>query len=40
MLNKDRDGKASPFIMLLVTLFGMASMVLGVVVMSSSENIN
>jgi len=36
ILNKDRDGEASPFVMLLVTLPRMASMVLEVVVMPSS----
>jgi len=38
MLNKDRDEKASPFVMLLVTLLGMAFMVLGVMVMHSSSS--
>jgi len=38
MLNKDRDGKASPFVMLLVILLGMTSMVLDVVVMPSSPS--
>jgi len=36
MINKDKDGKASPFVMLLVTLLGLASMVWGEVVMPSS----
>jgi len=36
MLNKERDGEASPFDMLLVILLRMVSMVLGEVVMSSS----
>jgi len=37
MLNKDRDGKNSPFVILLVALLGMGCMVLGVVVMPSSK---
>jgi len=36
MLSKDRDIKASLFVVLLVTLLGMTSMVLGVVAMPSS----
>jgi len=36
MLKKDRDEKASPFVILLDTLLGMASMVLDVVVLPSS----
>jgi len=35
MLNKDRDGKASPFVMLFVILLGRVSMGLGVVTPSS-----
>jgi len=37
MVNKDKDGKASPFVMFLVTLLGMTSKVLDVVVMPSSK---
>jgi len=37
MLSKEKDGKASPFDMLLVILLGLASMVLDEVVMPSSS---